>query len=160
MYIPKRPQTLEEGGLDAYYVEASILKIVAAQGATRGSMFADILKLPFSLVEPVIRDLRDRDLLGAAGGSGIGGNAGIDLGLTEKGLDAANAVKQRSTYFGPSPVDLPSYTVAVQSQKFQYNYVRKQHLDQAFSDILISQEYLNQLGPAINSGGPIFLYGK
>jgi hypothetical protein len=136
------------------------LKILGAQGATRGNSFADTLKIPYSLVEPVIKDLRDRDLIGTMGGSGIGGNAGLDFGLTPKGSDALQKALTRSTYFGPSPVDISVYTAAVQAQKFQFNYVRKQHLDAAFSDILISQDYLNQLGPAINSGGPIFLYGK
>ncbi len=160
MWIPKRPQSLEEGGLDPYFVEDSILKIITAQGATRGSYFADIMKIPYSLVEPVIQNLRTRDLIGTTGGAGIGGNAGLDFGLTPKGNEASQKALDRSTYIGPSPIDVGTYINAVQAQKFQCNLVRKPHLDQAFNDILISQDYLNQLGPAINSGGPIFLYGK
>jgi len=160
MWLPKRPESLEEAKLDAYYVEASILKILNSQGPTRGGNFADILKIPYSLIEPVIQDMRDKDLIGTAGGSGIGGNAGLDFGLTVKGIETAATAAARSPYFGPSPVDILDYTVSVQSQKFQTNLVRKQHLDKAFSDIMIGQDYLNQLGPAINSGGPIFLYGK
>jgi len=160
MWIPKRPQSLEEAKLDSHYVEDSILKIVGSQGATRGNAFAEILKLPYSLIEPVIQDIREKDLIAPLGGTGIGGNAGLDFGLTPKGLELAATVASRNPYFGPSPIDIPTYTVAVQSQKFQFQLVRKQHLDAAFSDIMISQEYLGQLGPAINSGGPIFLYGK
>lgn len=160
MWLPKRPQSLEEAKLDSYYVEDSILKILAAQGATRGSTFADIMKIPYSLVEPVIKDLRDRDLIGTTGGAGIGGNAGLDFGLTPKGQDDVAKALKRSTYFGPSPVEIVDYVESMQAQKFQYSMVRKQHLQAAFSDILISQDYLHQLGPAINSGGPIFLYGK
>ncbi len=160
MWLPKRPQSIEEAKLSAHYVEDCILRILATQGPTRGSRFADTLKLPYSLVEPIIREMRDKDLIGAQGGSGIGGNGGLDFGLTPKGMDAAATARSRSTYFGPMPVDLQDYMTSVHSQKFQFNLVRKQHLDAAFSDILISQEYLNQLGPAINSGGPIFLYGK
>jgi hypothetical protein len=160
MWLPKRPQSLEEANLDSYFVEDCILKILAAQGATRGSAFADILKLPYSLVEPVIQDLRGRDFIGTTGGSGIGGNGGLDFGLTVKGAEGMEAAMKRSNYFGPAPVDLAAYITSVQAQKFQYNAVRKAHLDVAFNDILISQNYLNQLGPAINSGGPIFLYGK
>lgn len=160
MWIPKRPQTLQDALLDANYVEESILKALASLGNVRGSGFADILKLPYSLVDDVIRQMRDKDLIGTSGGSGIGGNAGLDFGLTPKGIDASVTANNRSSYFGPSPVDLNLYITAVQSQKFMFNMVRKQHLDTAFSDIKVSQEYVNQLGPAINSGGPIFLYGK
>jgi hypothetical protein len=160
MWIPKRLETLEEGGLNEHYVEDSILNIISTHGATRGSDFAEILKLPYSLVEPIIKALRDRDYIGTTGGSGFGGNAGLDFGLTEKGAEGAVSAKSRSTYFGPSPVDLQTYITSVQSQKFNFGAVRKQHLEGAFADIIISPDYLNQLGPAISSGGPIFLYGK
>ncbi len=160
MWFPKKPMSLEEAKLDANYVEESILKILQVNGPTRGNSFADIVKLPYSLVEPVIRDMRDRDLIGTTGGSGIGGNAGLDFGLTQKGMETAGPIIARSPYFGASPVDVLDYTAAIQGQKFNTSLVRKQHLDSAFNDIMISQEYLNQLGPAINSGGPIFLYGK
>jgi len=160
MWIPKKLESLEEGGLDAHFVEESILKILASHGSMRGSDFADVLKLPYSLVEPVIKELRDRDLIGMMGGSGIGGNAGLDFGLTPKGLENAESVKRRSIYFGPAPVELSVYREAVQNQKFNFQGVRKAHLEASFSDIKISQAYLNQLGPAVNSGGPIFLYGK
>ena len=156
MWIPKRPESLEEAKLDAYYVEDSILKILASKGATRGGGFADILKLPFSLIEPIIREMREKDLIAPSGGSGIGGNGGLDFGLTPKGIELAATVNNRSTYFGPSPVDIQIYTTSVQSQKFLFNCVRKQHLDTAFSDIMISADYLSQLGPAINSGGHRF----
>lgn len=160
MWIPKRPDSFEEAKLDGYWVEANILKYLAAKGATRGAEFGDILKMPYGLIDPVIRDLRERDIIGSAGGSGIGGSAGLDFILTEKGNPIAQEAARRSPYYGPCPVALSDYIVGVQSQKFQSNMVRKHHLDAAFSDILISQEYLGQLGPAINSGGPIFLYGK
>ncbi len=161
MWIPKRPATLEEAKLDRTYIEDSILKILNAQGATRGGKFPEILKVPYALIEPTIQDLRDRDFIATSGGgSGIGGNAGLNFGLTTKGQEIAATAARRSPYFGPSPVDIPDYIESVKAQKFQTRLVRKQHLDKVFSDILISQEYLNQLGPAINSGGPIFLYGK
>lgn len=161
MWLPKRPQSLEEAKLESFYVEDCILKILGAKGAVRGGKFAEMLKIPYALIEPIVRDLRDRDLIATAGGgSGIGGNAGLNFGLTPKGIDQATTAARRSPYYGPAPVDIPDYIESVQAQKFQTRLVRKPHLERAFSDIKISQEYLNALGPAISSGGPIFLYGK
>jgi predicted ATPase with chaperone activity len=160
MWLPKRPQDFAEAKLSANYVEDCIIKILGTQGAMRGNAFSDLLKLPYSMVEPVIREMREKDLIAPAGGSGIGGNAGLDFGLTPKGIEQMAQISSRTPYFGPAPIDIQDYIVSVQSQKFQTQLVRKQHLDSAFSDIMISADYLNQLGPAINSGGPIFLYGK
>lgn len=161
MWLPKRPQSLDEAKLEKQYIEDCILKYLNARGATRGGKFPEILKIPYGLMDFIIQDLRDRDLIATVGGgSGLGGNSGLSFGLTSKGMELADVAARRSPYFGPAPVDLVDYTQSVQAQKFQSNLVRRQHLERAFSDIKISQEYLNQLGPAINSGGPIFLYGK
>lgn len=160
MWLPKRPHSLEEAKIEAFFVTDCILKILGAKGPTRGNAFAEIMKLPYSLVEPLLKEMRDNDFIAPMGGSGIGGNAGLDFGLTPKGIELAAQVGNRSPYFGPSPVDIADYVTSVQQQKFQSRYVKKHHLEAAFSDIMISQEYLNHLGPAINSGGPIFLYGK
>jgi len=160
MWLPKRPHSLEEAKIEPTFVEDTILKILGAVGATRGGAFADMLKLPYSLVEPFLAEMREKDLIAPLGGAGIGGNAGLDFGLTPKGIELTAQVKHRSSYAGPAPVEISDYITSVHSQKFQFRWVKKKHLDAAFSDIMISQEYLAQLGPAINSGGPIFLYGK
>lgn len=160
MWLPKRPQTLEEAKLDANYVKDNILKALASLGTTRGKAFSEILKIPVALLDPLITELRDKDFIASTGGSGIGGAAGLDFALTEKGCELAAQINARSNYFGPAPVSIPDYITSVKEQKFQYRWVKKQHLEGAFSDIIISEEYLNQIGPALNSGGPIFLYGK
>lgn len=161
MWMPKRLESLEDAKLEPQWVEDVILKILNSQGTTRGGKLPEILRLPYALIEPVLQGLRDKDLIGTAGGgSGIGGNAGLNFGLTEKGINNAATIARRSPYFGPAPVELNDYIEACAAQKFNTKLIRKQHLDRAFSDIMISPDYVNTLGPAINSGGPIFLYGK
>ncbi len=160
MWMPKRPESLEEAGLESFFVEDVILKMLQAQGATRGSELARSIKLPAGLIDPVVGKLREKDFVAPMGGGGIGGAMGLTLGLTPKGAEYTAGIKERSPYYGPAPVSIKDYTDSVKAQKFTSRLVRKQHLDAAFADIKIGQEYLNQLGPAINSGGPIFLYGK
>ncbi len=160
MWMPKRPESLEEAGIEGFFVEDCILKMLHAQGATRGSELVRMLKLPAGLVDPVITTLRNKDFVAPVGGGGIGGAMGLTLGLTPKGAEYTAGIKERSPYYGPAPVSAKAYTESVKSQKFSSRLVKKKHLDAAFSDIKIGPEYLNQLGPAINSGGPIFLYGK
>lgn len=160
IWLPKRPDSLEEAKLTTYYVRESILKILYSRGVTRGGTFSEVLHLPFSLVEPELQHLRSNDLLDVVGGPGIGGIVGMDLALTKQGRELATGVAERSPYIGPAPVAVEDYAESVRSQRFHSRWVKKGHLEGAFSDIVISQEYLNVLGPAINSGGPVFLYGK
>src|SRR5690606_16753439 len=90
----------------------------------------------------------------------IGGYEGMDFALTAKGRELAEGVVGTSSYVGPAPVDIEDYCEAVRLQRFHSRWIKRAHLDAAFKDIVINPSYLDQLGPAINSGGPIFLYGK
>lgn len=160
MWFPKRPQSLEEAKLKHYFVRENILKILLTRGVTRGIEFCEVLKLPFSLIDPQLHHLRDNDCLAPVGGAGIGGYEGMDFALTENGRSQAASLLQRSPYVGPAPVEVNDYFDSVQQQKFQSRWIKRQHIQAAFHDVVISPDYLNKLGPAINSGGPIFLYGQ
>jgi len=161
MWMPKRPESLEEAELKEFFVEDCLLKTLHAQGDSRGSELVRSLRLPAGLVEPILNNLRSKDFIApTGGGSGMGGLIGLNVGLTPKGAEYTAGIKTRSPYFGPAPVSAKIYKEAVKSQKFAARHVRLNHLRTAFNDIKIAADYLHQLGPAINSGGPIFLYGK
>lgn len=160
MWVPRKPETLEEAKLSAYHVRDSVLKILFTRGATRGIYFSRTLKLPYALIDPELKHLRENDLITPVGGSGVGGYEGMDFSLTQKGRELADGAMRSSAYIGPAPVSIEDYTEAITAQKFHARWVKQSHLEAAFKDIVVSPEYLDQLGPAINSGGPIFLYGK
>jgi predicted ATPase with chaperone activity len=161
MWLPKRPESLEEAGLKEFFVEDCVLKLLHAQGDTRGTEIVKGMRLTAGIIEPILTSLRAKDFIApTGGGSGMGGLIGLTLGLTSKGAEYTDGIKKRSPYYGPAPVSTKLYKESVKSQKFSSRQVRLNHLRAAFNDIKIGQDYLNQLGPAINSGGPIFLYGK
>jgi len=161
MWMPKRPESLDEAELKEFFVEDCVLKMLHAQGNMRGSDLVKAIKLPAGLVEPTLNSLRSKDFIApSGGGGGMSGLVGLTLGLTSKGIEYTTDIKKRSPYYGPAPVSAKIYKESVKSQKFSARQVRLKHLQSAFSDIKIAEDYLYQLGPAINSGGPIFLYGK
>ncbi len=160
MWFPKRPQSLEEAKLKPHFVHENILKIIFSQGATRGLQFCDILRLPYALIDPELTLLRSQDLIAPVGGAGIGGQERLDFALTPHGTEIAQSYSKRSAYTGPAPVSIDDYTVSVMNQKIQLRGLRKTNLETAFADMITSTQQINRLGPAINSGGPIFLYGK
>jgi hypothetical protein len=160
MWYPKRPQTLEEAKLKPYFVQESLLKILFSRGATRGIHFCDTLRLPYALLDAELKQLRAQDAITPVGGTGMGGYEGMDFALTPHGTELAASLSQRSPYVGPAPVALDDYIESVSHQKIQLRWIRKAHLEAAFADLVISPAQISRLGPAINSGGPIFLYGK
>ncbi len=73
MWIPKRPDSLEEAELQGFFVEDCLLKTLHAQGGTRGNDLVRSLRLPAGLVEPLLTTLRDKDFIAPIGGGGMGG---------------------------------------------------------------------------------------
>ena len=160
MYLPKKPKTLVEAKLERYYVQDHVIKTLFLRGTTRGMAFADAMRVPYSLIDDELKEMRQNDLISPIGGSGVGGYEGMDFALTEQGRTLGEAAAKRSPYVGPAPVSLEDYTTSVMNQKFNSRWVKKEHLATAFNDIVIPTKTLGLLGPAINSGGPIFLYGR
>ncbi|HEX8984912.1 MAG TPA: AAA family ATPase, partial [Bryobacteraceae bacterium] len=80
------------------------------------------------------------------------------FGLTEKGRNLALDRYRISHYAGAAPVSLKQYTRLVKTQAAKVKVDRK-ILRQAFSDMVLPDRALDQLGPAIISQNSIFLYG-
>ncbi len=82
----------------------------------------------------------------------------ISLTLTSLGQKHANDRLVQSRYAGPAPVSLQMYRDVVAAQRLAV-HVDREMLKQAFSDLVIPDEVLDELGPALNASGAMFLYG-
>lgn len=141
-------------------IQEQILKTLYIQGETRGLEFAANQKLPYLLIDAELRWLRENFSITPVGGAGVGGYENMDFVLTKQGREYAAELYRQSTYIGPIPVHIDEYVTSVKKQRLQSRVVKRKHLESAFNDVVVSPDCLDQLGPAINSGGPLFLYGK
>lgn len=62
-------------------------------------------------------------------------------------------------YAGPAPVPLDAYRKMVVYQTIKNVNLNQETLNGAFSNLVISEQVLKHLGPAITSGKSIFMYG-
>lgn len=153
---PREPESLEEAGILDTTVEQLVLKFLLARGEVEGRQVADQIKIPFRLVEPILEWLKMEQSLAHKRGTVTGDFAYI---LTDKGRTQAKAFNSECTYFGVCPVPLNDYIDSVKYQTVEGQKPQKNQLLQAFSDLLINPHMLDRLGPAINSGRGMFLYG-
>ena len=116
----------------------------------------DQVRLPFQMVEQVVNRLKHEQLLGYIGQSTM--NDYI-CKLTEIGRDRGKRYNELSTYFGATPVQLKDYIHSVAQQSLQSQEPGPEDLQRAFSDLLINKQMFAKLGPAVNSGRGMFLYG-
>lgn len=79
--------------------------------------------------------------------------------LTEAGVKKALELLSISRYSGPAPVSFRGYRNHVEAQTIKNIEVDEETVKKAFSEIIIPEYIVDDLGPAISSGKSIFLYG-
>lgn len=156
VFQPQEPQSLEETGVSPVIIETLILKYLLQVGSTSGRDIAERLCLPFVVLENVLLALRSRQVLVHQGQAALNDYC---YALTEQGMARARAASQACSYVGPVPVPLDDYVTSVEAQTIRAEAAGRDQLIAAFRGISIESELLDQLGPAINSGAGMFLYG-
>jgi predicted ATPase with chaperone activity len=156
--IPPPPRTLEETGLDPDLLVQLIVKTLHYAGEATGSEIADDLRLPYIVLDPLFQFLRAEKMIEVRGVEGIE-KGSYRYALTSLGRERARDFLEVSFYVGPAPVPLTHYTEMVRRQSVYDVRVDRETLQAALSAVVVSDEVVDQLGPAINSGHSIFLYG-
>ena len=154
--LPIEPQTLEQAGLNSQIIEEITMRYLLNRGESAGRAIADQLKVPFRLVEPTLNRLKAQQLSCYLGSTAF--NDYIHA-LTDAGRDRARRHVQKTTYFGSAPIPLEDYIQSIKLQSVEHQHPTSEDLRRAFSDLLIAPTLLSRLGPAINSGRGMFLFG-
>ena len=155
--VPPMPRTLEATGLATDQIEQLLVKTLFA-GELTGRTFADRLRLPYAILEPLVERLRAEQLMEVKGAAGSG-TAGYRYALTDLGRDRARQYLDVNQYVGPAPVPLASYVATMRELAATRGFIDRPRLRAGFSHLIVADAMLEQLGPAVNAGKAIFLYG-
>jgi len=156
---PPVPTSLQDTGLAIDQIERLLIKTLYTGEAT-GLMVADRLRLPYTILEPLVERVRAEMLVEVRGATGSGsGSAGYRYSLTDAGRDRARQYFEASQYVGPAPVPLASYVAQMHALAAARGYLDRERLRQGFSHLVVSDHVLEQVGPALNAGKALFLYG-
>lgn len=153
---PLEPSSLQDAGVTEGQLEHLILKSLAACGDLSGRAIAEQHALPFRLVEPLLQSMKDAQLLAFRGSAPMNDYV---YQLTDMGRDRAKKLTEVCTYFGAAPVTLEQYINSVSTQTIADLHPTQADLKRAFADLLINPYMLRRLGPAVNSGRGLFLFG-
>lgn len=154
--MPVEPETLAAGGMNDAEVEALILKILNSKSEATGRAIAEHLKLSFRLVDPLLQTMKQDRLIGHRGAALANDYV---YQPTELGRERGKKFAEQCTYCGSAPVPLDAYISSVKQQTLADQHPTEDDLHRAFEDLLIDKSMLLRLGPAINSGRGLFLYG-
>ena len=155
---PPSPKSIEDTGLGV----PDLLNLVAKamyNGAEMPSAIGGMLKLPQRIIQLVLEEAKERKMLDVLGSSGSFAASELRYTLTEKGRQWAMDAMEQNQYLGPAPVPLRAFVERIQRQRITNERVDRAAIDKAFGNLIVSEEFVHLIGPAINSGRSILLYG-
>lgn len=148
------PRDLDALGISYGLVLDLALKRALQDGRTSTTGLASALALSPIIVDKIVEELRQLRYVEI---QGLEGRDYI-LGLTEAGRDQATARASISRYAGACPVTLDDYRDVVMKQIAEPR-INREVMRSAFSDLVVGERLLDELGPAVISRGAMFLYG-
>lgn len=158
-FFPVVPKSVEETGLSAAFLVDLAIRLLYQNTEMTGHAIAEQMALPFyGVVDQLLEVIRHDREIEVKGQHGIG-DAGYVYGITEKGTVHARDALERLGYIGPAPVPLARYIDAVMAQTVRDVVVTQDNIRQAFSDLVLTDDILDMIGPAVNSGASLFLFG-
>ncbi|MEI7699817.1 MAG: AAA family ATPase [Planctomycetia bacterium] len=156
-FIPRQPRSLREANVSPSVMERIIMRFLLQASVLAGRRIATQLKLPYKLVEPVLKQLRQEKHIDLSGTTTAGDSEFV---LTNTGRDRARQYVTECSYFGAAPVPLADYAASVKAQSPSSQQISMVDLHRAFRGLTISESMLSRLGPALRAGRGLFLYGQ
>jgi predicted ATPase with chaperone activity len=157
--ILQEPRTIEATGIPEEVIAGLALKILYFGGTMKGWQVAQAMRLHFSgVVEPILQALKMHHLIQVSGGDHLN-RASYQYALTDKGAQRTRELLERNRYVGPCPVTLRHYIEVTKVQAQYRPTIREADVRLAMESLVLSQDILDRIGPAVNSFKSIFLYG-
>jgi hypothetical protein len=153
-YLPVPPRKLDDIDIQENLLVDIAVRHVNARGVATIHMLAKLMRLPLEFTEALFRHLRDQQYFEIK--RSVGDDYVFSLSPSGRKMAAERALSSR--YTGPAPVSLKEWTHAVRAQAARTE-VTLEKLRRAFTDIVVEDKFLNELGPALISRNAIFLYG-
>jgi len=158
LYTPPEPDSLEKLDISEQVIAGLILRLMHVNNVMVAHELAAEICLPFhNIVEPVLNELRDSRLIEITRGDMA--SVSYIYTITDAGRARALQFFEQTSYIGPAPVSVDTYVQMIAEQSLRNVTVHAERLTEAFRGLVFEDKILDQVGPAVNSGRSIFLYG-
>lgn len=154
LFAPSIPTDFASLGIPQSLVLDLVLRRMLIEGYSNLQSLGRALRLSVPVVDIIFRHMRQQQLVEV---KGMVGND-YNFVLSQAGRELASERFQVTQYAGAAPVSLADYQSAIRDQAAKVD-VDRGALKSVFSDLVVSDDLLDQLGPALISQSSIFVYG-
>lgn len=156
-FVPQ-PQSVEETGLDFSVLLDLCVKSIYFAGRPTARQISAQLTISFQVLEEVLLFLKREQLAEVVGSSGVGEQL-YQYALTARGMEKAEEALSRNQYVGPAPVPFQQYVDVLHQQTITEMRVSPADVQAALAHMVLDPGVARALGPAVNSGRSMLLYG-
>jgi predicted ATPase with chaperone activity len=136
-----------------------IFRLLYNEGNVALVRFTDVLKIPKKIIDDILLWMQKEHLVEVSKATMELGRLGNVYTLTQAGEERATSAMERSQYVGPVPVSIPYYNRGIELQTRTSQRVSSDLIKQALSQLILPDDFHRQIGPAVNAGKSLFLYG-
>ena len=156
---PPPPRRLDEMELPLVMMRDILLKTMFRKNLDLVSDLSRAVCLPVNVTQELVDMARQQKLVEATGT--LNANSGNEMGyqLTEAGKSRALDALSQSEYFGAMPVPLQVYREQVRRQSIRDIQITRAQLVNAMGHLVLPDDLLDHLGPAVSSGRSVLMYG-
>ena len=160
-FTPPPITQVEDTGISSLWLQDLALKILYFQGYMNGFKIAEEMALPFTgVVDLIMESLKREKFVEVKSSQQMGlGEGSYQYAITGAGIARAREALERSQYAGPAPVPLEDYNDSIIRQGKVRPMINDRMIRQALAHLVLGERTLQRIGPAVNSGTSIFLYG-
>lgn len=151
-------QTTEDLDVPLSLVVDLIYRLLFSEGDVSVGRFTEVIRVHAQLLDEVMARLKQEHMVEIAK-TGALGRFSYTYRLTEEGTKRAREAMERSQYIGPVPVSLENYSEAILLQTGETRFVGPKDVQRALRSLVLPDGFHRRIGPAVNAGSSLFLYG-
>jgi len=156
---PPAPRRMNEMNLSTVMMRDILLKTMFRQNLEMVSAISQSICLPIPVTQELIDLAREQKLLQATGTLHAGSGGEMGYQLTDAGKSRTLDALSQSEYYGAMPVPLAVYKDQVLRQSIRNIQITRDQLTGAMGHLILPDDLLDHLGPAVSSGRSILMYG-
>ena len=156
---PPAARSIEDTGLSLVMMRDILLKTMFRMNLDQVTELARVMCLPVNVTQELMDRARNQKLVEATGT--LHANSGGEMGyqLSDAGKARALDALSQSEYYGAMPIPMAEYAKQVKRQSIRNIQVTRQQLLGAMGHLILPNELVDHLGPAVSAGRSILMYG-
>lgn len=153
------PQKIDDLQIPQNLILDLILRLLYNEGNVALSRMVQVIRVHSGIIDSLLLWMQKEHLVEVSqAGTGLGRLSYV-YSLTEAGEVRAKSALERSQYVGPAPVPVSQFSRAIEIQTRSRMRVRPEQVKSSLRHLVLPQDFHRRIGPAVNSGTSLFLYG-